>query len=624
MLKNSKMKSVLSLLLAFAMVIGFAPVPAKAAEDEAITNNIVLQKLQYKNVVTEVKNTGDKVDDLTSSFGTEVEAYNKSIYGEVEFSVYKVEDTEEKPFGDAEPQEIADAIEAEVLAETAQANPKYDYSQIGIAEAVDASGQVTFSGLTEGHYVIVETKKPATVTAQAKPMFVSLPITNAEGTGFKKGDIYLYPKNKVRDNKIEIFKYSKGVAKDATEAALEGATFRLYQGEVGAGKEYIIDGGLISAVDGKIELGVLPIGKYYLVEESSGSTTYLVGKHLQNNADNRYFFELANDGTIKYGPESLLSETNLKVINHEKPSLTKDIKDVAEEAIPSYSEGDLIPYIINVNVPNDIANYDLFKITDTPATGMEVVMDSVVVSIVDASGTEVAKLTKDTDYTIIPSGVGFEINPIIDSTVNKANLAGNVIKIEYNGKILADAVSNTELENTAKLDWDNGSGLETGKGTEEDKEKVKTYGKKFIKKDAGLWGTGVLGDGGLADAHFVLEKEVTDEEFKTSWEVVAGYEDIVSSADGTFSVDRLAEGKYRLREIQAPTGFRLPTGLAVVAEFELNDASIANNDTAEVIKNTKETDLPVTGLDAAGYSVVALAGLGLVAVLKKRKDNKAE
>lgn len=611
---QKNVKGILSLVLVFVMLIGFAPAIAQAVEypDEGPVQNLVLQKLEYQagELTGEVENTGD-IMELTD-FGT-VRVYDKSKYGDVEFSLYKVEDTTEKPFGEATPQAIADSV--------AKKETTYQYSPVTENSAIDADGIVRFDALENGHYVIVETKKPATVSQQAKPMFISLPITNAEGTGYKTGDIMLYPKNEVVDLELDLKKVTLGRSKTAVEEALTGATFTLYKGELGAGT--VVTEGIISGTDGLVKLSNLAVDKYYLVETANNTEgNYLIGKYILNDTENKFNFEVTTEGEIVYPTGSLLSKENNVIINDEKPNLSKDITGIAEEVVPVYNVGDEIPYEIKAEAPNNIEDYTKFIIKDTPATGLVDDIATVEVSIVDADGTEVLALTENTHYTLTAAENGFVIETVLDNADIVENLGGNILKVTYKASLTEDAVVNANVENTARLDWSNGNTTEDG--FIEDKEQVKTYEAKFIKKDAGLWGTTALGEGGLEGAKFRLGKEITTEGVVT-WEVVEGFEEVVSGADGAFSVSGLNEGNYILVEIQAPEGYELPFGDAAVTEFTLNEESQFVTDAAYAmnITNTQKTPFPVTGLDAAGYAVVALAGLGIFTAIKKRNRKEA-
>lgn len=263
-------------------------------------------------------------------------------------------------------------------------------------------------------------------------------------------------------------------------------------------------------------------------------------------------------------------------------------------------------------VPKDIKDYQEFKISDVPDKSVEIDKSTINVKVGDTT------LEKDKDYELITEKLdgnkAFEVKLKISNEL-ATKIVGKEIIVNYNAKITDKAEMNKVLENTAELNYNNG--VTTDKI--QDKEQIESYGKKFVKKDAGLWGTTLLGEGGLKDAHFRLEKEN-----KGNWEIVERFKDVVSKDDGSFEIKGLKEGKYRLVETKAPEGFRLPDGDDAITEFTLDAKSKDANNAAVNIKNSKDTPLPVTGLDAMGYTVVATVGLlGVAIVTKKKKEVNA-
>ena len=93
----------------------------------------------------------------------------------------------------------------------------------------DSRGQITFKGLREGKYIIVEDKTKSTIAgkeelanSKAVPVVVELPVYKAEGGTFTTGAdaLYVYPKNTVDKPSID-----KVVSEDAKhDTALVGET----------------------------------------------------------------------------------------------------------------------------------------------------------------------------------------------------------------------------------------------------------------------------------------------------------------------------------------------------------------------------------------------------------------
>lgn len=441
-----------------------------------------------------------------------------------------------------------------------------------------------------------------------KAIFLSLPMTNAEGNGYEK-DIHLYPKNKTTSIKFDFVKMQAEKNKD--NSPLKDAVFNLYKGQPGKGK--MIPGDIKSNDAGKIEVVDLEVGDYYFVEKSSANDK-LISKHYLNDANNKLTFKVGADANITFADTSFFKD-NKNVVNYEKPEFRKDITGFPEDinqVVHNYDEDEAIPFDLKTYVPKDIKDYQEFKISDVPDKGVEIDKSTINVKVGETT------LEKDKDYELVTEKLdgnkAFEVKLKISNEL-ATKIAGKEIIVNYKAKITDKAEMNKVLENTAELNYNNGATADKI----QDKEQIESYGKKFVKKDAGLWGTTLLGEGGLKDAHFRLEKEN-----KGNWEIVERFKDVVSKEDGSFEIKGLKEGKYRLVETKAPEGFRLPDGDDAITEFTLDANSKDANNAAVNIKNSKDTPLPVTGLDAMGYTVVATVGLlGVAVVTKKKKEVNA-
>lgn len=550
------------------------------------TYKVTLHKLISEKDI-ELKNTGKELKDLQGAI-----PYNKAKYGDVEFSIFKLT----KPaagYAEESPEAVAKAVSDD--------NTKYGAKKVS-SDVVDENGKIV-KDLEKGDYVIIETKHSSAVTQVAKAIFLSLPMTNAEGNGYEK-DIHLYPKNKTTSIKFDFVKMQAEKNKD--NSPLKDAVFNLYKGQPGKGK--MIPGDIKSNDAGKIEVVDLEVGDYYFVEKSSANDK-LISKHYLNDANNKLTFKVGNDANITFADTSFFKD-NKNVVNYEKPEFRKDITGFPEDinqVVHNYDENEAIPFDLKTYVPKDIKDYQEFKISDVPDKSVEIDKSTINVKVGDTT------LEKDKDYELITENLdgnkAFEVKLKISNEL-ATKIAGKEIIVNYKAKITDKAEMNKVLENTAELNYNNG--VTTDKI--QDKEQIETYGKKFVKKDAGLWGTTLLGEGGLKDAHFRLEKEN-----KGNWEIVERFKDVVSKEDGSFEIKGLKEGKYRLVETKAPEGFRLPDGDDAITEFTLDAKSKDTNNAAVNIKNSKDTPLPVTGLDAIGYTVVATVSLLGVAIVTKKK-----
>lgn len=117
---------------------------------------------------------------------------------------------------------------------------EYDSSKTGnigtlVQEGkTDAAGQITFTGLKEGKYIIVEDKTKSTIAgkeelanSKAVPLVVELPVYKAEGGTFTTGAdaLYVYPKNTV--DKPSIDKFVNDSDKHDTATIGEKKTFKV-------------------------------------------------------------------------------------------------------------------------------------------------------------------------------------------------------------------------------------------------------------------------------------------------------------------------------------------------------------------------------------------------------------
>lgn len=584
-MKKNTIKRVVMTTLALSLMLQpiISQVKSNAAGE---TYKVTLHKLISEKDI-ELKNTGKELKDLQGAI-----PYNKARYGDVEFSIFKLT----KPvagYAEESPEAVAKAVSDD--------NTKYGAKKVS-SDVVDENGKIV-KDLEKGDYVIIETKHSSAITQVAKAIFLSLPMTNAEGNGYEK-DIHLYPKNKTTSIKFDFVKMQAEKNKD--NSPLKDAVFNLYKGQPGKGK--MIPGDIKSNDAGKIEVVDLEVGDYYFVEKSSANDK-LISKHYLNDANNKLTFKVGNDANITFADTSFFKD-NKNVVNYEKPEFRKDITGFPEDinqVVHNYDEDEAIPFDLKTYVPKDIKDYQEFKISDVPDKSVEIDKSTINVKVGETT------LEKDKDYELVTEKLdgnkAFEVKLKISNELAE-KIAGKEIIVNYKAKITDKAEMNKVLENTAELNYNNGVTIDKI----QDKEQIETYGKKFVKKDAGLWGTTLLGEGGLKDAHFRLEKEN-----KGNWEIVERFKDVVSKDDGSFEIKGLKEGKYRLVETKAPEGFRLPDGDDAITEFTLDAKSKEANNAAVNIKNSKDTPLPVTGLDAMGYTVVATVSLLGVAVVTKKK-----
>ena len=241
---------------------------------------------------------------------------------------------------------------------------------------------------------------------------------------------------------------------------------------------------------------------------------------------------------------------------------------------------DDVKFKLTGNFPDKISSYTSYKyiIHDSLDSCLTLDESSIKVSM---GGKE---LTKDTDYTVVTSGLHsgctFEIRIADAVTVASAHTItltkSTAVNVEYAAKLTDSAdLGNPGNSNVAHLEFSNDPyDTSSTSNTTPDKVKVFTYQLTVNKVDASK--TPLVGAG------FKLQKfNGTD------------YEDYLSDAkaDGksTFTFTGLDSGKYKLVETDVPAGYRKADDVEfeVVATYpaESDDAAL----TALVIKNADGT-----------------------------------
>ncbi|MDY6065946.1 MAG: SpaA isopeptide-forming pilin-related protein [Finegoldia sp.] len=567
-------KRLICLLSALALVLTCALSTSAKAATGARQTTVNVQKLSYKNGEVQIQNTGEELD--LEALGVSAEAYDPTKYGDIEFTVYKL-DGAQLPEG-SNPQEIANAVEADKTAYGAQVVDTMNYSSDGLFDI----------SLYDGYYVIVETKSPETVVEKAAPMFLALPVTNSTGDGYLQS-VYLYPKNKVEDTEFNLTKYAY-YNDGESPVVLDGASFNLYKKNDDNTWTQFNTQPLVTANGGKIVVSDLLVGEYKFVETSTGKDNLLLNPNVVDKDTNKLGFYFTAEGKIDY-PEGSLLKPDQKVINYEEPTL---VKTVSKEIVSTTETYD---YTVNVTVPKDIKDYKSFVFTDTSDENIEVKLDTVAVE----------GYTKDTDYTVSATeGRNFKI----DFTV--ANLNPGAMKVTYSAKLKNAAAANTDLVNTAKIAYSNGE----VDGEKESTQKVKTYELQAKKVSGGVFNTGAA-KAPLAGAEFnlknaegeYLKAELVDGVYVAKEWVASDTEAtrFVSGADGMIKVKGLEAGTYSLVEMKAPAGYLLPTTEETyITEITVGPANEAGEVDITEIVNEKNPDLPMTGLER---SIVVIGGL---------------
>ena len=550
------------------------------------TVSIKVHKLQYTGTAPTLHNDGS---DLT--LPSTVSAYDPSKYGDVGFTVYDItSDVSSKYSKDGLTNDDISPIVANASEYETDANKKAGESDVG------SDGTVTFSNLanyssTENHhvYLIVETKNSKLVKTVAQPMVVVTPMTNSDGNGYLS-TINVYPKNEVQTLSFTLTKQAE--KNGASAENLEGAKFLLYKGTPGSGTQVTDSDGnaveLTTDSNGQITATDLTVGSYYFVEEASDNVSkdgsagdgYLLGEDAQNDTNNKLTFTINSDGNV--------TPTDTTYINYQKPASTKTVTNGTDS---TFDQGSTVDYQATITVPSNISDYTEFNWVDTPGSGLKYSSstDFTLTYGDSADGTQTA-LTKDTDYTVTYTNKTYKID-FLDSASKLLNssLAGKVVTIKYNMALdPTTATVGTGIDNNYTLTWNNG----TGKNTNTGKATVYTYGAKFIKKSAGVLGTGT-GNSALSGAEFVV-KNSNDEYLRQASDGTSNWVDsqadattFTSGSDGTFSVEGLAKGTYSLKETKAPTDYQLRTSdLSFTVDADSTSKEIEVDDNAKGLLST--------------------------------------
>lgn len=197
----------------------------------------------------------------------------------------------------------------------------------------------------------------------------------------------------------------------------------------------------------------------------------------------------------------------------------------------------------------------------------------------------------------------------------------------------------TDIHNNASLDWNNGGKTSYSKVTVPTGDNGTVgFGHKFVKESSGLFGVG-LGASPLSGAKFLVEKTEKDDSGKSQTLYYNGRKDtdgngvkdvqwttdkdeakkngtLVSAADGSFEIAGIGTGDYQLEEFEAPTDYQLAN---TKVKFTVTTNSFGK--TALVVKNDPKTGMPLTGGETLwavgiGTTFFALVGGAALAIRK--------
>ena len=478
----------------------------------------------------------------------------------------------------------------------------------------DDLGQIIFTDLAvlegaDNLYVIVETggnqDSLGGLYKKSAPLIVTLPMMTTDGKGFNY-DINVYPKSDFALSNVSLHKVD-----GKTNQALAGATFRLYSETLN--KE--IGSGFTTDEAGNILVKDLPLGDYYFSEVTAPSG-YLVNKAAQKI--NFQVVEGKHGKTIEalyQDGNNLTYNGTVNVPNDKQPTVEKTNNQ------QSVAYGENTTWTISADVPRNISEHSVFNVSDKLDPRL-VYTDNLSVTV---AGQEIPK----TDYTVTaPAGAGGKL--IVDFikgstvTTNFGTYGSQKVEISFTTKLVAGFVPDQVVTNQADLNFTNVPGVSNETITTPPTATVTTGGyhfKKVAKNEKGA---------PLADAEFVVVKDgsylayttETGTKVETMTSNTSDYGNVawvktvgeatrfVTSADGLIDVRGLAFGNYELKEVKAPTGYRLLTKTEAFTVGK--DSWTTTKGKPSVIVNSNMPLLPQTG--GIGSVIFTLVGLSLVFV----------
>lgn len=613
--RNRAWGIIASVIMVLPFLLGLGGFATKASAEEKVPENqtVILHKRQFSDLGgINISNTGDKFDD------EELQKLGKPLEGVI-FTAYDVTikywEAYNAATGSKEQKEAAAVAAAKQLSNNAKEIP---------FKPTDENGQSKFDLPTTSNgknavYLFVETGFPAgVVQSKSAPFILGLPSVTDNNE--YRSEVHVYPKNEVVTKALQFTKF--GVDVNGTANPLKGAKFVLRNDNekyLGSDNNFTVDEAaakteaaiFTSNGEGLVTTGDLLLSpgdyEFYEVGYEEAVEGYHFGKnpvvtaHVDNDLNITYDYFDNTNTEIKNAEEA-------EAYNYQVPEPTKtpDGKDFDVNAP--------IEFTIEQKIPLDIADYTQFSLVDNYDEKLELV----------STEEKIKESVKIGDESIgtwaaysVESGKSFTLD-FTNNIEFLARYAGKTIQFKATMKIKPGATIATDINNT--VTFVNNFDPKT------DTAKVKTYGKKFVKKDLATGET-------LKDAKFVVKKgeqylQYQDSngekvESYTSSDLIAEYAVkwvdtevegtvFVSGEGGVFTVNGLAQNdekgnkiEYSLVETEAPEGYVLPSkDLGVI--FKADDGKTE----LQQVNNKHKGTLPSTG----GVGIVAFVAVGIAAI----------
>lgn len=595
-----KLKRLFTAVLSAALALSLCAMPAMAADGTTATTTApntstsTINKDQKGSITIHKYLMDDTNDALPSTNGEKTNTLPDGALpaSGVEFTLYQVKNIDELI-------QYFDGVSGDLEVKANSYFVDNDYNK-GVttdvaskwhkSEKTSKDGTVTFGDLPLGLYLVVESKKPVTVTKAVEPFLVSVPMTRIGEDGKTIPnewlyDIHVYPKNSTSKGNVMLKKM--GAVGDKTNAVpVEGVKFKLEMLTVGADENVeanwnpILNGTeteFTTNDQGEITAKNLIPGKYRFTEvgyaDGAPNKSYII-----NNGD-KYVFDVDPEGNVSQ-PASAdnkadydAAEKTITVYNY-RPDVNKQVKNRSNDGygdVADYNKDDTITYKVVVDVPTNIEKLQKFVLTDTP-TNLTDDSTSVKVYSDEAMQTEV---TTENVYSVKKTGDGFTIT---FTPKQMSAFAGKKLYVSYTAKLKKDANDNftgsTTVDgnsNKIELTYSNKTKLDKDEAENPDnqtkiKDEAVVYSFQLnVQKTNGTQnlGAGVMFDlykEGAADAEDALDPEVakklgfvnTD---TTKYVLVKN--DLKTDDNGQIVYKGLANGNYWLVETKTLEGYNL-------------------------------------------------------------------
>lgn len=606
-----KLKRLFTAVLSAALALSLCAMPAMAADGTTATTTApntstsTINKDQKGSITIHKYLMDDTNKALPSTNGEETKTLPDGALpaSGVEFTLYKVKDIDELI-------QYFDGVSGDLEVKANSYFVDGDYSKGVTADVAgkwheskktSKDGTVTFGDLQLGLYLVVESKKPVTVTKAVEPFLVSVPMTRIGEDGKTIPnewlyDIHVYPKNSTRKGDVTLKKLGAvGDKTDPNPVPVKGVKFTLEMLTAGAAENVEANWNLIrngTATEfitddqGVITAENLIPGKYRFTEvgyaDDAPNKSYII-----NNGD-KYVFDVGQDGKVSK-PEIAentadydAAEKTITVYNY-RPDVNKLVKNRSNGYgdAADYNKDDTITYKVVVDVPTNIEKLRKFVLTDTP-THLTDNFESVKVYSDETMQSEVApgniysveKTEKGFTITFTPEQMGAfageKLYVLYTAQLDKdesGNFAGSTAVDGNSNKIELTYSNKTKLDTTEAENPDNQTKIK-------DEAVVYSFQLNVLKTNGTKnLGAGVMFDlykEGAADAPGALDADAAKKLGFVNTDTttyVCVTKNLVTNDKGQIVYKGLANGNYWLVETKTLEGYNL---LAKPVEVKLN------------------------------------------------------